>query len=159
VTSGAHTVAVSDGVLSDHVNVTADADTTARLDIPGLPGSATAGTDLPTPVVSRDRFGNQTPGYRGTVTFVITDARATAPANFTYSPADAGSHVVHVAFATVGSQLILAHDAGNAAISGEATVEIDPAAADHCSILSAPAAARAGTPLPMQVKFLDSFAN
>ncbi len=82
------------------------------------PGTVSAGTMFNQSVTAVDQYGNTASGYRGTVRFTSTDARAALPANYTFSAGDAGSHVFSVTLKTPGTQSITATDTVTGSITG-----------------------------------------
>ena len=75
-------------------------------------------------------------GYVGTVNFTSDDVDAELPDNYTFVPADAGSHDFNVTFATDGMHLVNATDVDVPEASGEASVMVLPAAAADYFILT-----------------------
>jgi hypothetical protein len=67
-----------------------------------------------------DAYGNVVPGYTGTVHFTSTDSKATLPANYTFTAADAGAHTFTNAFILrqLGFQGINVADAKNSNLTG-----------------------------------------
>jgi len=59
-------------------------------------------------VSALDMNGTVYPGFTGTVTLTSSDAKATLPAAYTFTPADNGVHVFTVALNTIGTQSITA---------------------------------------------------
>ena len=57
-------------------------------------------------------------GYLGTVSFTSSDAAATLPANYTFTPGDAGAHTFQVTLNTAGRQRVAATDAVDGSIAG-----------------------------------------
>ena len=105
------------------IDVQAGAAVTISIQIP--PGATwTSGTSGEIHVTAFDAFGNTATGYTGTIHFTSTDAAAVVPADYTFTPADAGGHVFEVTFMTAGDQSL-------------AVVEIPP-----------PPATPAATPVP-----------
>ena len=71
-----------------------------------MPTTATAGTAFTFTLKVLDNSGNVVPGYTGTVHFTSTDVAAGLPADYTFTAADAGSHVFSVTLKTAGSRTI-----------------------------------------------------
>ena len=65
-----------------------------------------------------DAYGNRVSGYRGTVHFTSSDAKAKLPANYKFTAADAGTHVFTVILKTAGTQWVRARDTVTATITG-----------------------------------------
>jgi hypothetical protein len=111
-------------------------------------------------VTLTDANGNVATGYRGTIHFTSSDARALLPADYTFGAADAGKHTFTggVTFKTSGSQSLTATDTVNGALTGKATVSVSAAAAATLS-LTAPASAAAGTAFNATVTLTDAYSN
>jgi hypothetical protein len=124
------------------------------------PASATAGTPFDLVVTALDPFNNTASGYAGTVAFTSTDAGATLPSNYTFTPADSGVHTFSGGATLIhaGSQTITATDTTTSSITGSAAVTVTAAAADHLMV-SAPASATAGTPFDVVVTVQDAYNN
>jgi hypothetical protein len=69
--------------------------------IPGEGNSVISGQSAQVQVQAFDYLGNQFSAYQGTVHFSSTDTMAALPADYTFVPADAGSHVFNVTLKTV----------------------------------------------------------
>lgn len=61
-------------------------------------------------VTMRDPAGNPVTGYTGTVQFSSSDQAAGLPANYTFTPSDAGSHTFQVSLTTAGDQTVMVTD-------------------------------------------------
>ncbi len=61
--------------------------------VSGFPNTAVAGTAGSVTVTADDAYGNVASGYRGTVKFSSSDSKAILPANYTFTPANAGAHL------------------------------------------------------------------
>jgi len=64
-------------------------------------------------------------GYRGTVHFTSSDPQAVLPADYTFLPADAGSHQFSFTLKTLGNQTITFTDTHSAGFTGTATVNVN----------------------------------
>lgn len=64
-------------------------------------------------------------GYTGTVHFTSSDAQAILPADYTFLPADAGSHVFSFTLKTLGDQTITVTDTHSAGFTGTATINVN----------------------------------
>jgi len=83
--------------------------TAARLIVSGYPSSVLSGTAHAVTVTVRDRYNNIATGFTGTVTLSSSDAAAVfAPAAYTFTAADAGTHSFQVTLNTVATQHIIA---------------------------------------------------
>lgn len=67
-------------------------------------------------------------GYTGTVQFTSTDGAATLPLNYTFTPADQGTHTFtnSFIFRTTGNQIVTVTDAANTTITGSDAVSVGP---------------------------------
>src|SRR5262249_59787994 len=74
-------------------------------------------------VTAQDAYNNTIPGYPGTVHFTSFDGAATLPADYTYTPADQGSHTFSATLQTAGTQTITVNDSTNVAATGTASVQ------------------------------------
>jgi hypothetical protein len=80
-------------------------------------------------VAARDAAGNTVTGYTGTVHVTSNDARATLPANYTFTPTDQGRHTFIARLKTVGvERSITATDTVTASITGtQSAIVVTPA--------------------------------
>lgn len=75
-----------------------------------MPYATGAGDAVTATLTVRNGDGNVATGYTGTVQFTSTDGAATLPANYTFTPGDAGTHTFTggVVLNTPGNQTVLA---------------------------------------------------
>jgi hypothetical protein len=92
-------------------------------------GSTVAGNPLSVTVSILTANATVDLSYIGTVHFTTTDPQAVLPADYSFVPADAGTHVFALTLKTSGSQSITASDTGNSALHATQTVVESPAAA------------------------------
>jgi hypothetical protein len=122
-TAGSDSIAVSDtasnisGALAQQV----DAATTASLQLTG-PDATPAGQPFSLAVTALDKFGNQVPGYTGTIHFSSTDGAAVLPPDYTFVAGDNGMHIFQATINTIGGQTVTATDTVNPKISGTLNV-------------------------------------
>jgi uncharacterized repeat protein (TIGR01451 family) len=64
-------------------------------------------------------------GYTGTVHFTSSDAQAILPADYTFLPADAGTHQFSFTLKTLGDQTITVTDTHSAGFTGTATINVN----------------------------------
>jgi uncharacterized repeat protein (TIGR01451 family) len=64
-------------------------------------------------------------GYTGTVHFSSSDPQAVVPADYTFLPADSGSHVFSFTLKTLGNQTISVVDTHSSGFTGSATVNVN----------------------------------
>jgi hypothetical protein len=74
------------------------------------PASATKGTPFNFTVTAYDQFGNQVSDYHFAVHFTSTDTAASLPADYTFTPTDAGTHTFAATLNSAGSWTITAND-------------------------------------------------
>ena len=101
-------------------NITVVPLTARTLSVSGFPNPTAAGAPGSVTVAANDTYGNVATGYRGTVRFSSSDARAGLPGNYLFTAADAGSHAFTngVTLNTVGTQSITATDTATGTITG-----------------------------------------
>ena len=88
--------------------------------------SATAGSATLINVVALDANSKPAPGYTGTVHFTTTSFLAYPLPDYTFTAADAGSHLFSVTFATGGSATIAVNDVDRGSLSGATTMQVLP---------------------------------
>jgi adhesin/invasin len=90
-----------------------------------------SGSSFSLKVTLTDQYGNVATGYTGTVHFTGSDPAwqlgvvASAPANYTFTAADAGVHTFTVTLVTPPSQTITVTDTANASLTATSTVAVD----------------------------------
>jgi hypothetical protein len=104
------------------VNLTRVVPTTTHLGV-AAPANVTVGTSFSITVSALTASNNSDSTYRDTVHFTSTDARATLPADYTFTPADQGVHTFTVTLPTVGAQSITATDV-TAGFTGSASIVV-----------------------------------
>jgi hypothetical protein len=110
-TAGPQTVTVRDtqtGTLLGSGSLTVTLAASFRVSLPANP--VTAGIPFTVTVTVVDLSGNVVTGYLGTVHFTSSDTRATLPADYTFTPADPGTHAFMVTLLTPGRQTVTATD-------------------------------------------------
>ena len=117
-----------------------------------------AGQDVALTLVASDAYGNAATNFVGTVHFTSSDARATLPADYTFTAADAGTHAFGATLATSGYQTIRVTDPANAAAFGQ-TQYIIVSAAAVSSITIAGGGGHIGSAHSVVVTGLDRFGN
>jgi uncharacterized membrane protein YgcG len=155
VTAGDQTVTVSAPNMTPAtvtVNVTGQV---THLAI-SAPAAMNAGDTVQVTVSAIDTTGAVAPGYSSTVHFASSDVQAGLPADYTFTPADAGSHTFTVTLKTSGSQSISATEAGGT-IGGGANVSVTPGAAVGLSL--AVASGPIGFVRPLSVVARDVYGN
>lgn len=155
VTAGNQTVTVSAPNMASAtatVNVTGQV---ARLAV-SAPAVTTAGDTFNVTVSAIDTSGAVAAGYTTTVHFTSTDGLAGLPADYTFTPADAGSHTFAVTLKSAGSRFISAIELGGT-IQGGATVSVSPQVAS--SLILAGGAGAIGVFRPVTVVASDVYGN
>jgi hypothetical protein len=140
---------------------------------PGAATHLTVGTFNPFPagsthsvtVTARDAYGNVAVGYRGTIHFTSSDTKATLPADYTFTAADAGVHKFPntlspgLTLKTAGSQWVRATDKTTASITGSQTVSVTPGAAKTLSVSVGINPYPAGSTHSVTVTARDAYGN
>ncbi|MFO0746962.1 MAG: FG-GAP-like repeat-containing protein [Myxococcota bacterium] len=158
--SGAHTVTVSlvGGSVSDTTAIDVLPAVASRLSM-SAPASVVAGTPHTVTITAYDRFDNLATGYRGTLHFTTTDTAGDAPADFTFTAAEAGTKIVSGFIGrTAGGATVAATDVANA-LTVSKDVSYTPAAAARLAITGLPVGATAGQSLGFTVTAYDAFDN
>jgi hypothetical protein len=96
------------------------------------------------------------PSYTGTVHFLSSDPQAGLPANYTFTPADAGTHTFLVSLKTAMSQTIWVTDTDG--VQAAAHVYVQPGQATSVVVIGRPSSA-VNYPFSVAVVVEDSFGN
>ncbi len=132
----------------------------ATLVMSSFPSPTTAGDSAAVTVTLYDPYGNVAAGYAGTVSFFSTDPQADLPADYTFTPADRGSHTFTVALKTAGIQALGVADVANPALAAEQDgIEVDPAAPKVLVVAGFPSPVTAGTPGQFTITVEDAYGN
>jgi hypothetical protein len=158
-TAGSRTITATDTATSSITgtsnSVTVSAVAANHFLVSG-PSSATAGTALTVTVTAQDPFNNTATGYTGSVHFSSNDGQAGLPGN---SALTNGTGTFSATLKTAGSRTITATDTVTPGITGTSAPIVVNAAAASKLLVSAPAAATAGTPFTVTVTAQDPFNN
>jgi hypothetical protein len=128
--------------------------------VSGFPSSTTAGAAGTFTVTARKADGTTATGYIGIVHFSSSDAQAGLPADYTFTPADAGVHTFSATLKTAGTQSLTAMDTGTASATGSQTgIIVHPAAAITLGVAGFPSAITAGVPGTFTVTARDAYGN
>ena len=127
--------------------------------VTGFPSPDTAGTSGSLIVTAYDAYGNLATGYTGTIHFSSSDSRATLPASYAFTAANAGTHTFAATLVTAGSQSITATDAANSSITGSQTITVRGAAARSLAVTGFPNPDTAGTSGSLTVTARDAYGN
>ena len=113
--------------LATHINLVA-------------PTDSVAGSSIPITLTARDAAGNVDTAYTGTVRFFSGDVQAVLPADYTFTPGDAGVLVVPLTLKTAGTESITVVDTFVPTLIGSTSVAVSPAAAGQFRVQSYPIA-------------------
>jgi hypothetical protein len=127
--------------------------------VSGFPSPTTAGVAQNFTVTLKDPYGNIASGYRGTVHFTSSDAKAVLPANYTFTATDAGMHTFSSTLKTAGTQLITATDSAAGGLTGTDGGITVKAAAVSKFLISAPATVHAGVAFSLTLTVEDAYGN
>jgi hypothetical protein len=92
--------------------------TSLQVQMPSPSQQVLSGGPFSITVTARDALRNIAPSYTGTVHFTSSDAHAVLPADYTFTPLDAGSHTFTITIPHPGYQSVTATDAAVPGISG-----------------------------------------
>src|SRR5437763_11108824 len=126
----------------------------------GAASPQTAGSAFTVTVTAQDANGNVAAGYAGTVHFTSSDAAAVLPADYTFVPADSGTHTFSVTLKTAGSRSVTATQGASSGTS--AAIAVNPAAVDAGTspLAASPAHVTAdGTQATLTVTLRDQYGN
>jgi hypothetical protein len=150
---------VTAGLAGTDGNITVNPSVASTMTVAGFPSSTTAGVAGNITVTLKDTYGNIATGYTGTVHFTSSDSKATLPANYAFTAADAGKHTFTATLKTAGTRSITAADAlGPALTATEGGITVNAAAASQF-IISAPSTVTAGVPFSLTLTVEDVFGN
>ncbi|MBL8825447.1 MAG: VCBS repeat-containing protein [Planctomycetaceae bacterium] len=155
VTGGDQTVTVSAPNMTSAtttVNVTGQVTNLAFT----APSNVSAGDTFNITVTARDSQGAVAPGYSSTLRFSSTDTLAGLPADYTFTPEDAGQHTFTVTLKSSGARFVGATELGGT-IRGGATVNV--AALEATSLLLAGSAGAIGVARPVTIVARDTYGN
>jgi hypothetical protein len=124
-------------------------------------GQVTAGRAETFTLAILDADGNPVTDYTGTVHFTSSDPQAVLPADYTFTPADRGTHVFGAALRTAGTQTITATDRNFNLITGTSSgITVLPSAvAARFAVGGFPSPVQAGTLADLQVTAYDAYGN
>lgn len=155
VTAGDQTVTVSaPNVTSASTTVTVTGQVT-HLAV-SAPAASNAGDTFGVTVSAINSEGTVAAGYSGAVHFTGSDALAGLPADYTFTPDDAGTHTFTVTLKSSGPRFVGAKEVGGT-IGGGATVTVAPGAA--VSLALAGGGGAIGVSRPVTVVARDVYGN
>jgi hypothetical protein len=131
----------------------------ASFSVAGFPASTSAGSAGTVTVTALDANGNLAATYGGTVHFTSSDAQASLPADYIFTPADAGAHTFTVTLQTIGTQSLTATDTVTATITGTQSGITVTSTATSFSLTGFPSPDTAGTTGTVTVTALDVNGN
>jgi regulation of enolase protein 1 (concanavalin A-like superfamily) len=122
------------------------------------PSTVMAGTPFPITVTVQDAYGNTVTGYTGTVHFTASNG---AMANYTFTPADLGTHIFTLTLTRAAALTVTGTDTGGTGATGMTSFTVTPAAADHLVFLQPPSDTAAGQTIspPVVVAVVDQYGN
>jgi hypothetical protein len=158
ITAGNQTLSLTDGTLNTSTATTVQAGVAATLQLTGVPSSTVAGAAFSVTVTARDPYNNVATGYRGTISFSSTDARAALPAAYGFSAADAGVHTFTngVTLVTAGNQTLSVTDG---TLNTSAATAVQPGTATVLQLTGVPTSTAAGAAFSVTVTALDQYNN
>ncbi|MCE9560778.1 MAG: VCBS repeat-containing protein [Planctomycetes bacterium] len=122
----------------------------------GVPAAATAGDTLTVTVTALDSLGNVGTGYTSSVHFSSSDLLAGLPADYTFTPDDAGVHTFTVTMKSAGADWLAANEVGGT-ISGGSFVDVAAAATTNFTLAGGGGAI--GVARPITVIARDDYGN
>jgi sugar lactone lactonase YvrE len=162
-TVGRQTVTVTDNGTADvsafQFSVNVQAGQATGLALAGFPSPATAGVAGTFTVRAHDLYGNTATGYTGTVHFTSSDAVALLPADYTFTPVDAGVHTFSATFIMAGGQGLWVQDTQNNFTAAQYAISVDPAAASTLAVTAYNAVTTAGVVDNVTLTALDPYGN
>jgi hypothetical protein len=127
--------------------------------VSGFPASVIAGTPGSVTVTAVDSYGNFAADYTGTVHFSSGDPLAQLPADYTFTAADQGVHVVQATLCRSHFESITATDVATSSITGSQTgIEVNPAQATQIP-MAYPVYPQAGQAFVLIVNIMDNYGN
>jgi trimeric autotransporter adhesin len=122
--------------------------------------AATTPVRIPVSVVvsAVDQFGNVATGYTGTIHFASTDPQAQLPADYTFTAADAGSHMFTATLNTTGTQTLSVTDTASPTLSSQAQISLIVVVPASFELFASPTAT-AGVAQSYVLLALDALGN
>ena len=124
-----------------------------------MPTTATAGVASAFTLKVLDSSGNVVTGYTGTVHFTSTDVAAGLPADYTFTAADAGSHMFSATFKTAGSRTLSITDTATPPLTVTSPAVTVKAAAAVRMAIAAPASASLKIAFSFSITMYDAYGN
>lgn len=120
--TGPQTVKATSGKITGTANLTVDAPVT-HFGVSAF-GQAMIGSPTIINVVALDANNRAVPAYSGTIHFTSTDGFALLPADYTFTPADGGSHLFQATFWNVGKTTLVATDKTDGSLAASASIKV-----------------------------------
>ena len=134
-----------------------------KLAVSGFPGLQTAGTAGSVTIMAQDASGNTDTAYLGTVHFTSSDPTAVLPADYTFVPADHGTHTFtsSVTLKTVagGTKSITATDSALSITASQSGITVTSAGAATLTVSGFPGSQTAGVAADVTVTAKDAYGN
>ncbi len=128
--------------------------------VAGYPSPVTAGTSNGFTLTAKDAFGNVATGYSGSVNFTSSDAQATLPSNYAFTPADNGVHAFNATLNTAGAQSLTATDTVTSTLTGtQSGIVVNPGATTSFVVAAYPSPTTAGAAHNFTVTAKDASGN
>jgi hypothetical protein len=128
--------------------------------VAGYPSPVTAGTSNGFTLTAKDAFGNTATGYAGSVHFTSSDAQATLPSNYAFTPADNGAHAFNATLNTAGAQSLTATDTVTSTLTGtQSGIVVNPGATTSFVVAAYPSPTTAGAAHSFTVTAKDASGN
>ncbi len=152
---------VSGTVTGTQTGITVTPAAASTLTVTGLTSPRTVGTPGSLTVTARDPFGNTATGYTGTVHFTSNDLQAVLPADYTFTPGDAGVRTfTSVTLRSAGTWSVTAADTLTGTITGsQAGIVVTPETGSAITVTGLSSPRTAGTLGSITVTVKDSFGN
>jgi uncharacterized repeat protein (TIGR03803 family) len=129
------------------------------LAIGGFSSSATAGAAGTFTVTAKSTDGTTDTAYTGTVHVTSSDGRASLPADYTFTAADAGVHTFSATMKTAGTQSLAAADTVTGRIFGsQMGIIVKPAAASQL-IIGGRTVVTHGVAFSLTLSVVDAYGN
>jgi streptogramin lyase len=163
-TAGSQTITASDtvspGMTGAEAGIAISPAAASNLLVTGFPASITAGMPSNVTVTAVDPYGNVATGYRSTVSLTSSDGQAALPAPYTFTAADAGTHLLSATLQTAGNQSLSATDNGPSPLAATQTgITVAAAAATTFIVDGFPAAVLAESAGTVTVTAEDGYGN
>jgi hypothetical protein len=124
----------------------------------GYSAATTAGDVNHFTITALDAYGNVATGYTGTVHVSSRDWQASLPADYTFTAADAGTHVFPVTLKTAGPMTVTFDDTPSG-FTTTANISVSAAAASRFDFYGFPMTTTAGFAHDLTVFALDMYGN